>query len=261
MADINSALPIRSEADGADQRVQVKIVDSVAPSTPENQVTVSENLVHNRTHGQDPGGVKRQLRLSEGGEVAIDGTYDGSVNSNPANVGIVVQERNAASADSRQTMKPTAVRGTTAANQVSLDVSLHDEAGEAYSQDNPLPVSIEESEGEEVCDRRTSSSVAAAASVNHDYTVTASTVLVLDGWYISASGRIKAVLSVETSVGSDEFTIIQDAFTTAAKLNEDFPLNKTVKVEAGVRVRITLTNRDLLSQDVYSQLRGVEKAA
>jgi len=260
MADINSALPIRSEADGADQRVQVKIVDSVAPGTAANQVQVSENLVHNRNHGQDPGGVKRQQRLSENGEMAVDGIYNGTTNTNPANVGIIAQERNAASSDVRQTMQPTAVRGTTANTQVSLDVSLHDEAGEAYSANNPLPVSIEESEGTEVCDRKTSSSVAAAASVNHDYTVTASRTLVLDGWYVSASGRIKAVLSIETGVGTNVFNAVQDAFTTASKLNEDFPLNKTLKIAAGVRVRITLTNRDLLAQDVYSQLRGVEKA-
>lgn len=261
MSDINSALPIRSEADGADQRVQVKIVDSVAPDTAANQTQVSENLLHVREHGQDPGGVKRQVRLSENGEQAIDGTYDASTNTNPANTGLVVQERNATAADSRQTMKPTAVRGSTLSTHVSMDVALHDEAGEAYSQKNPLPVSIEESEGVEVSDYDTTSSLAANASVNHEYTVTALKTLVIDAVWVSASGKIKAVLQVETAAASGVFNTYKVGFNSTANPNIPFPITKTLLAPAGARVRIVITNKDLNPQDVYSTIEGVERLA
>lgn len=259
MADINSALPIRSEADGADQRVQVKVVDSTAPGTAANQMTVSENLAHIRNFGADPAGVKRQLKLSELGEVAIDGTYDASNNTNPANVGMVVQERNATAADTRQTMKPTAIRGTTLSTHVSLDVALHDEAGEAYTQKNPLPVSIEESEGVEVSDYDTSSAVAANATVNHEYIVTTGKVLILDGVWASASGKIKAVLSIETAAASNVFNTYKVGFNSTANPNIDFPMRKTLLVPAGARVRVVITNKDLNAQDVYTTIEGIER--
>lgn len=60
----------------------------------------------------------------------IDGIYNATNNADPANVGLVAQERNAAAADSRQTMLPTAKRGTNDTDQVSLDVSLHDRNGD-----------------------------------------------------------------------------------------------------------------------------------
>lgn len=259
MADINSALPIRSEADGADQRVQVKVVDSTAPGTAANQMQVSENLAHVREFGQDPAGVKRQKRLSENGETAIDGTYDGTSNTNPANIGMVVQERNAASADTRQTMKPTAVRGTTENTKVALDIALNDENGNAFSQKNPLPVSIEESEGVEVSDYDTSSSVAANANVNHEYIVTTGKVLILDGVWVSASGKIKAVLQIETAASSNTFNTYKVGFNSTANPNIDFPMRKTLLVTAGARVRIIITNKDLNAQDVYSTIEGIER--
>src|SRR5690606_11316878 len=216
MSDINSSLPIRSEADGADQRVQVKIVDSTTPGVAASQATVSENLVHTRNHGQDPAGVKRQQRLSENGEMAIDGVYDASTNTNPASIGLVVQQRNATSADSRQIMQPTAVRGTTDNTKVALDIALNDENGNAYSANNPLPVALEESEGEEIQYYQTSESVAKDAVANHDYTVTSDRTFVGTGVWASASGKIRVALQVETAPASGVFNTRKVGFNSTA---------------------------------------------
>jgi hypothetical protein len=259
MADYDSGLPIRTEADGTDERLHSKLVDFADPGGTDKQVQVSEKLLHNRNFGQDPAGVKVQQRLSQLGETAVDGTYNATDNTNPANIGLVTQERNATAADSRQTMKPTAKRGTVDTDQVSLDISLHDENGNAYTSNNPLPVTLEESEGDEICNRQISTSVATDASVNHDYTVTAAKTLLIDGVWASGSGKLKVEVKIETGVGTGVFTNKFDGFNSTSSPNVEIPAKKVLKVAAGVKVRITLTNRDNQTQDLYSTLLGVEK--
>lgn len=259
MSDYNSGLPIRTEADGTDERVHVKIVDGTDPSGTDKRVEVSEKLVHVREFGQDPAGVKRQKRLSENGETAIDGTYDATINTNPANVGVVVQDRNATAADSRQIMKPTAKRGTVDTTAVSLDISLHDEDGNAYTQNNPLPVSFEESEGTEVQAPNTTSSLAKDASIDHTYTVTTGKTLMVHQLWASASGKIKVEVKVETGVGTGLYQSRRTGFTSTANTNIEMNFGRVMKVAAGIRVIITITNRDNAPMDVYSTLEGVEK--
>lgn len=261
MADYNSGLPIRTQADGTDERLHTKLVDFADPGGVDKQVEVSEKLLHNRNFGQDPTGLKVQQRLSQLGETAVDGTYDGTNNTNPANIGLVTQERNAASSDSRQTMKPTSIRGTVDNTKVAMDIALNDENGNAYTEKNPLPVTIEESEGVEVNAYQTTASVAANASVNHDYTVTAAKVLVLSQIWASASGKMKVIIRVETGVGTGVYTDKKVGFNSTANPNVNMPYNKTLTVAAGVRIRITLTNLDNQPQDLYSTVEGVERAA
>jgi len=93
------------------------------------QVDSDLNL-HVESHGNDPAGVDKSQRLSEQGETAIDGTYDPVNNTNPANVGVVTQQRNASASDIRQIEKPTSVRGTNDTTHVSMDVSIHDQNGD-----------------------------------------------------------------------------------------------------------------------------------
>ena len=166
MADYDSGLPIRTEADGTDERVHVKIVDGTNPAV--NQTTVdSDKNLHVEIHGDDEGGVDRVVALSESGNVALDGTHNATTNSNPASSALIAHDRNGASTDrTHQDKRVTAVIGE--GNTISLDVALHDENGQNYDADNPLPVTLEESEGDEINDYQTSASVAKNASVNHD---------------------------------------------------------------------------------------------
>lgn len=85
--------------------------------------------------GRDPAGNLRGLRTSELGAESIDGIYDASNNTDPSNVGVILQTRNAAYSDTRQVERPTAKRGAADTDTVSQDVSLHDKDGDGITSD------------------------------------------------------------------------------------------------------------------------------
>lgn len=256
MSDIASALPIRSEADGADERVHVKVVDKTNPSTQQMAVDTDSNA-HVEMHGNDPAGVDRVVRLSEIGALTPDGVYNVTDNTIPGNIGIIASVRDASPSDTTQTQRLTAVTNGT---KRLLDISLHDENGAIFSASNPLPVANVDSEGSEVNDYNTAAAVAAAASNNHDYTVTVATTLKLSQIFASASGRMKLEVQIETGVGTNVFTTRFVAFNSTSEPNIMISVNEPIAVAAGVRVRVIRTNRDNQAQDVYSTISGHEIA-
>lgn len=257
MADYDSSLPIRTEADGTDERVHVKIVDGTNPSV--NQATVdSDKNVHVELHGDDEGGIDRVVELSESGNIALDGEYNATTNSNPSATALMAHDRQGASTDrTHQDKRVTAVLGE--GDSICLDVSLHDEAGQYYDADNPLPVTLEESEGDEINDYQTSAAVAKGVTVNHDYTVSGGKTLVGDQVWVTGSGKLKVEVQVETGVGTGTYDTIFVAFNSTANPNVEIPTLKRLKVAAGVNVRIAIENRDNQPQDVYSTLTAIEK--
>lgn len=257
MADINSALPIRSEADGADQRVQVKIVDKTSPTT-QQMIVDSDSNAHVEMHGNDPAGVDRVEILTEEGRSTTRGDYNVTTNTKPSSNAQILHARNAAPTEIHQTLRPTGINSSVNATVFAADVAIRDEDGNPYSVSNPLPVTSVDSEGSEVNDASVASAVAAAAVANHDYTVTAAKTLKLSGVHVSASGRMKIEVLVESAVGSNTFASKFVKFTTASMLNEYIPINENIAVAAGVRVRVAKTNRDLLAQDLYSTICGHE---
>lgn len=79
MADQQLALPIRTEADGLDQRVQVKIVDKTAPGTQQMAVDLDSNA-HVEVHGNAPDGTDRVVALDTLGRtrVVVEEDSDGA---------------------------------------------------------------------------------------------------------------------------------------------------------------------------------------
>lgn len=255
MADYNSSLPIRSEADGTDERVHVKIVDGTTPS---QRATVdTDGNVHIEVHGNDPAGTDRVLRLSELGALTPDGVYDIADNTKPGTIGLIASSRDAAPSDTTMTERLTSVTDS-GGTVKALDIALHDEDGEAFSATNPLPVTILDSEGDEVNDYNTAAGVAAAATSNHDYTVTAATTLFLTQISATASGKCKIVISVETGVATGTFSPKFVMFNSTASPNMEKVLKEPIQVAAGVRVRIARTNTDNQPQDLYSTISGHE---
>lgn len=251
MADYDSSLPIRSEADGADERVHVKIVDG---STPSRRATVdTDGNLHVEMHGNDPATVDRVLRLSELGALTPDGVYHVSDNTKPGNVGLVASVRDAAPGDSTQTQRLTAVTNGT---KRLLDISLHDEDGTAYSQSNPLPVTISESEGEEVNNYNTAVNVAKNATSNHDYTAT--DTFILTQISASASGKCRIEIMIEDGPGDDTYTTRFVMFNSTANPNMEKVLREPITVATGVKVRVARTNIDNQPQDLYSTISGHE---
>lgn len=253
MSDYASGLPIRTEADGTDERVHVKVVDGVTPS---QRMSVDTDLnAHVEIHGNDPAGVDRVVRTSELGALTPDGVYHATNNTKPGNVGLVVAARAASPGDSDQTQRLTAI---TSGSVHALDIALHDESGVPYSETNPVPVIMAESEGAAINDYLKSSAVAAGATVNHDYTVTLLKTLYVTQVDAAASGKMKIELEIETGIATGVFTSKFVKFNSTATPNCVIELREPIAVAAGVRVRLARTNLDNQAQDLYSTIEGHE---
>lgn len=257
MADIKKGLPVRTEED-SDKKVQVKIHDYADPDGSDKQLEVSEKLAHVRVFGEDPANAKKQLKLSESGNVALDGDYDASNNSNPSSAAPILHDRVAAPDKTDQNFRPTGVQGTVDNTVHAADVSLHDQNGNPYTISNPLPVFPAESPGDEIEDYQTTAAVADGVTTNHDYTVTALKTFLGCSVLIAASSRVKFEIKMETAAASGVFNTKYVGFTTEDNPTYQLDLCKIAKQVAGAKVRIAITNRDNQAQDVYSTLLGIE---
>lgn len=260
--DHKSSLPIRSEADGADERVHVKLVDYSDPSGVEKQVEVSEKLVHVRVFGHDKAGDKQQVKLSESGNVALDGDYTATTNTNPSSVAQILHDRKGTGespAREDQNVRPTGVKHDDGTKTiVAADVALHDEDGVPFSEDNPLPVSFAESEGTEVHDFFASAAaVVKDGTDTHNYVVPAGKIFLFEQVIMDSSIQHKIDVAYG-AVGAEvrHFT----KFGTKSK-DASFTLSRAVKLAAGEKIVITRKNEDQTSGTLYSTIVGLLKNA
>jgi hypothetical protein len=256
VADYDSSLPIRSEADGTDERVHVKIVDGVAsPSVNKVQVDGDNNL-HVEIHGNDPGGSDRVVRTSEQGAVVVDGVYAALTNSDPANIGLVAAVRAASPADADQTQRLTAKTGTTDTTVHALDVSLHDQNGNQYTQANPLPVSISNATaGSTEVLTFSSATVVAGATHTYTYTVSAGKSFIVQKISAAASGKMKMAVSIGT-IGAESLKIVK--FNSTASPNVDYKFESPQSIADTQDLVVVLSNYDNQSQDLYVTVEGYE---
>jgi hypothetical protein len=140
-----------------------------------------------------------------------------------------------------------------------LKVDIFDATGTAFSTANPLPVIVTSTvPGTPIQDYKDASSIAAAGTDNHDYTVTAGKTLNLARIWASGSGKIKIQVQVETGVATNTFTTKFVGFNSTATPNIDITVVSVIAVAAGVRVRVTVTNEDKQAFDIYSTIEGTE---
>ena len=261
MSDYDSGLPIRSEADGTDERVLSKIQDGADPGGVDKTTEVSEKLLHTRSHGEDPSGTKRQLKLSEEGKANTDGDYDASTNTEPSSSGLVAHDRTASPDETHQNQRVTAVSG--ADDTVCLDVAIRDESGQPYSDSNPMPVALSENEGSEIHDFDQASAVPKDNTADHDYVVASGVTVLLHGFKASASGKMKVELQIGDGDLTEVFATKVVDFNSTAKpaVDGDFfrvPIKVTGTVN-GTTIRLVKTNRDNQAQDLYSTFVIVEQ--
>jgi hypothetical protein len=263
MSDFNSSLPVRTEAPGD---VIAKIADATIPS---QQLAVGADGSINVT---DNGGSLtvdaidldiRDLSSAQDSVEVLQATHD---NLN-ANANLQVGDVDVANGNP---VPVSDAGGSLTVDAIDLDIRdlaaatdsvsawLKDEAGNAFSSSNPLPVVMVESEGVEINNFNTVSAVAAAATSNHDYTVTALKTLMLTQIEASASGKMKMEVQVETGAATDVFNTRFVQFNSTAETNMTITLKEPIAVAAGVRVRVIRTNRDNQSMDVYSTICGHE---
>jgi len=222
MADFDSSLPIRTEANG-------DVVAHLADGT------VTTQLLKINADGS----IDTNTTIPVGSKIIVtDGTDDLEVNAD-GSINAVV------------TATDLDIRDLTAVSD-SVAAHLFDEAGAAFSLTNPLPVEVvSDASGVEVVDYQTSAAVAKDASVNLDYTVTATKTLLVAGLWVSGSGKLKAQLLVN---GVVKYV----GFNSTANPNIDIPIYKILKGLTTEVVRVTLTNLDNQAQDLYSTLSGLE---
>jgi hypothetical protein len=186
--DAKLGLSIRSEADGVDARVQIKIVDYLNPSAQQMIVDTDHNA-HVELHGNNPTGADTVVKLSEQGSTSVDGVYDATNNSIPANSQTVVATRSATVDKTKQALRQTGVQN---GNVIVADVGIYDENGTPFSATNPLPVAIANEEvGTPVHSyNETASAIAPGGTQSITMAVTG-TALTLKSFKVGASGRVK----------------------------------------------------------------------
>lgn len=127
------------------------------------------------------------------------------------------------------------------------------------ASDQPaIAVYITDSPGVEINDYSTVAAVAAAATSNHDYTVTTAKTLRMTQFEAAGSGKIKVEVQVETGVATGSFLTKFVKFNSTSTPGVSVPLSQPITVAAGVRVRVIRTNLDKSAQDVYSTICGYE---
>jgi len=140
-----------------------------------------------------------------------------------------------------------------------LDVALRDSAGNTYTAANPMPVQLSAGEaGSEIHSYNTASAIAANATSNHDYTVTATKNFKATKFWAAASGKMK--IEVQTSVDGTTFLSRWVGFNSTSTPNISIDLGQFTVSDSGTgaKVRIIRTNLDKSAMDVYSTISGVE---
>lgn len=260
--DIDSQLPVRSVADGTDERVLVKIQDATDPGGVDKGVEVSEKKAHVRNFSKDSDGNDQEVLLSQEGHNLTNGDYDAVSNKRPSSNGSILHDRkNTAElpGEADQNKRPTAVAYDNGVDEtvICADVAIRDEDGVPYSKDNPMPVSIEESEGEEILlHLESAAKITKNNSDEQEYTAVGE--FELEQWGISASGYMKGELFLEDGVGAGTFTSKGVIFNSTAQPNAQLLYKRALKVAAGVKIKIERTALDNQSLALYSFMNGLE---
>lgn len=134
-------------------------------------------------------------------------------------------------------------------------------SGAFVSNTNPLPVTFaSQLAGTPVNKYNTTAAVAAGATTNHNYTVTATKTFYGKKFFASSAGMIR--IDVIASPDGITFTnVVYTAFSSVASPNISIDMDQLVVLDAGVGavVRIVITNLEAISaQDAFSTISGTE---
>lgn len=253
MSDYDSQLPVRSKQD-TDERLLSKIQDGADPGGVGKTAEVSETKLHVRNHSKDSDGNDQEQLLSQEGHTQSNGDYDAVTNKRPSSQGLIASDRSATIDETTMNQRPTAVAGES--NSICLDISLHDQNGQAYDADNPLYVVNTDDPGAEIEDYDQAVAIAKNASANHDYTTTSEFRSL--NVELSASGKARFELQVETAPTSGTFNTVMVKFNSTSNPNCEIKLKKPKAIANGSIIRVVKTNLDNQAQDLYSVINGVE---
>lgn len=259
MSDYNSGLPVRTQNNGD---VVAKIGDGTTPSQQlaidsSGRITSKLNDGSGNAVTSQTNGVQRALDVGVNvSGVQIDPRQIRAL-TNADVVKTQLQDNAGTAIILGQKVSASSVPVVIASDQSNLNI-VQQLGGSAVSATNPLPVYLQDG-GTSVNNYNTASAIAAAATSNHDYTVTTAKTLHLSQFHASASGKLKIECQIETGAATGIFNTIFVGFNSTSSPNIDITLSAETQVAAGVRVRIIRTNLDLAAQDVYSTTSGHEQ--
>jgi hypothetical protein len=155
-----------------------------------------------------------------------------------------------AGATSAQTLRTVSNQG--AANSVANAWPISITSGGALnSATNPIFVSTTDVIGTPIDNYQTSAALAAGSSITLTYTVTAAKTFYSKQFWISGSGKIKAVVQYAAAT----FWV---GFNSTAETNILIPVPSGKTAAAGTTISVIITNDDKQPQDVYCTISGVE---
>lgn len=258
MADFDSSLPIRTEADGD---VVVKISDATVPAQQlavesDGSVNVNASLVANS-----------EIKITDGtDDLAING--DGSINATVSATNLDIRDLTFAadkvdasgSTVALDSATLTALENITV-SATNLDIRDLTHASDsvkvgdgtdflAVNADGSINVVVAASAtpvGTSVADYDTQASLASAASDTHTYTSTGN--FYLSQISASASGKMKIVVAVN---GATKLVM----FNSTANPNMVVTLDRPILATNTQTVTIARTNLDNQTMDVYSTVIG-----
>lgn len=275
MSDQNTSLPVRTEANGdvvakisdGTTNTQLLAVDSSGKISDKlndgagNAITSQTNGAQRALDvGIDVAGVQidpRQVRALTSADVvtANQGSANTAANGWPVKPTDGTNSQvYLAGGEAKVSVTQPLPAGTNSIGKVDIQ-----NASGEFTNVNPLPVSVVSAiAGAYVNKYNTTASVAANASSNHDYAITATKTLSLKKVWASSSGKLKA--EVQTSPDGTTFTSYWVGFNSTANPSIDIDLGEvTIQTTGtGSKVRVILTNRDNQAEDVYSTISGVE---
>jgi hypothetical protein len=188
--------------------------------------------------------------------VRTSGVYDGTSNKEPSNTGLVAHTRATTPGNAEQVQRLT---GVTSASVHALDVSLHDQLGNAYSSSNPMYVNVVNGAvGSAVLDYHEYEDLAKATPTAFTYTPAAGVIFTAQRIHLSASGRFKAVIAIGTTASEDIKIVL---FNSTATPNADYEFALPQDVLETESIKVTVTNLDREVQSVYMTIEGVNNPA
>lgn len=197
-------------------------------------------------------GQQAALQLTVAGALKVDAT----ATVQPVSGTITANQGTAGASPWAQNLTQISGASPSATNALPTQLST---AGAFVSASNPLPVIIDPMGAGTPKNLYTdSAAVAVGATATQSSTAAGTLGLYVQQVLVSASGKFKAIVQIETGVATGVFNIIFAAFNSTASPTFKISLPNNTLVATGARIQVLMTNNDLAAQDLYSTISGFQ---
>ena len=143
-ADAKRVTPVDKNGEFQDAANPAPVLESfIRDGAPQQVIEDTQNPANNRPLPVKLTGFEGDVIINSDNlnlETQSDGEYRAE-NQTPDSIGVIAHERSEVTDKTKQTLRPTAIRGDVDTDTVSQDVALHDFKGNGYDPKNPVPTS------------------------------------------------------------------------------------------------------------------------